>query len=279
MAELPKLDHTVINVRYDMDAAQAAFSGLGFHLTDRGYHTLGSINHLMMFGTDYLELIGLPAQNDKLDSGRPDIAKAPYGINGLVFKTSDVDETYAHLQDIGMAGNPPKSFSRPVQLADGTHDAKFRTAHLKDDVFPGGRVYFCEHQTPELVWRPEWQDHDNGTLRMPEFVIASSAHRNEAEAMAELVSSKVSGTGDTLRVAIDGCELVFLSPDAYRARFGDLASELGDRGSIFGAVVFQTSDLQAVRGIAEASGLPTVMEDDRVVIRQAAYDSVLEFVG
>ena len=55
------LDHTVINVRYAMDEAMMRFKALGFQLTDCGYHTLGSINHLMMFGTDYLALIGLPA--------------------------------------------------------------------------------------------------------------------------------------------------------------------------------------------------------------------------
>ena len=52
------LDHVVINVKDDMDLAQLVFSNLGFTLTPRGYHTLGSINHLMMFGSDYMELIG-----------------------------------------------------------------------------------------------------------------------------------------------------------------------------------------------------------------------------
>ncbi len=60
MAEPARLDHTVINVKFEMDKAQGLFGDLGFFLTDRGYHTLGSINHLMMFGTDYLELLGLP---------------------------------------------------------------------------------------------------------------------------------------------------------------------------------------------------------------------------
>ena len=170
-----------------MDEAEEAFKRLGFHLTDRGYHTLGSINHLMMFGTDYLELIGLPREAQGQTTGRPDVAAAPYGINGLVFKTPDADETYAHLQAIGMAGAPPKSFSRPVKLADGTFDACFRTAHVDPDVFAGGRVYFCEHQTPDLVWRPEWQAHDNGAQSMPEFVVVSTNPGAEAENFAKLL--------------------------------------------------------------------------------------------
>ena len=69
----PKLDHTVINVGYQMDEAQQRFQALGFYLTERGFHSFGSINHTMMFGTDYLELIGLPATTKGKISGRPDV--------------------------------------------------------------------------------------------------------------------------------------------------------------------------------------------------------------
>ena len=54
------LDHVVINARDDMDRAADIYRRLGFTLTERGYHSLGSMNHLAMFGTDYLELIAVP---------------------------------------------------------------------------------------------------------------------------------------------------------------------------------------------------------------------------
>ena len=107
MSNAMQLDHIVINVHREMDAAETAFADLGFTLTPRGYHTLGSINALAMFGTDYLELLGFPADGEVK---RPELANAPMGLNGLVFKTSNVDETFAHLQDVGVAGDPPKSF-------------------------------------------------------------------------------------------------------------------------------------------------------------------------
>ena len=121
MSELERLDHAVINVGFEMDRAEASFENLGFTLTERGYHTLGSINHLMVFGTDYLELIGLPPGTE---NPRPDIAGAPLGINGLVFKTSDVEASYAHLRALGMDGDPPNAFSRPIKLPDGEHRAR-----------------------------------------------------------------------------------------------------------------------------------------------------------
>jgi len=278
MSQAAQLDHTVINVRYEMDKAAERFKALGFHLTDRGYHTLGSINHLMMFGTDYLELIGLPADAKGSQSGRPDIENSPLGINGLVFKTADVDETYAHLQSIGMAGDPPKSFSRPVELPEGTSDACFRTVHVRHDAFPGGRVYFCEHGTPELVWRPEWQNHKNSTHSMPEFVVASANHAGEAEDMAKLLRSDVGGSGHQLGVTLDGATITFLSPDAYRDRYQALASPMVERSSIFGALVMKVTDLSAVRSVAKAANAPMIDEANRLVVREEAFDSVLEFV-
>jgi len=279
MPKLPQLDHTVINVRYQMDQAEASFADLGFRLTDRGYHTLGSINHLMMFGSDYLELIGLPNESETGTSGRPDNEKATFGINGLVFKTSDVDETYNHLQKIGMAGDPPKSFSRPVELAKGTFDARFRTVHVRHDAFPGGRVYFCEHGTPELVWRPEWQRHDNGTLSMPEFVVASDDFEKEANDMAKLLRSDVGGTGQQLSVKLDGSLISFLSCSAYRDRYGDMASDQSERRSIFGALVLKTTDLGPIRKIAAEKKLPVVVEAKRVIVREDTFNSVIEFVS
>lgn len=278
MVAAVQLDHTVINVRYEMDAAADRFRSLGFHLTDRGYHTLGSINHLMMFGTDYLELIGLPADAKEKQSGRPDIENAPYGINGLVFKTSDVDEMFAHLQAIGMEGDPPKSFSRPVKLPDGTFDACFRTVHVRHDAFPGGRVYFCEHGTPEFVWRPEWQSHDNGVQAMPEFVVVSGNHRQEANDMAKLLRGGVAGAGDQLSVPLHGAKISFLTPAAYGERFGGLASPLGDRSSIFGALVMKVNDLSNIRKIAKDVGAPMLDEPGRVVVREETFDSVIEFI-
>lgn len=279
MAGLPQFDHAVINVRYQMDQAEGSFRDLGFHLTDRGYHSLGSINHLMMFATDYIELIGLPEGSKDGNPGRPDIANSALGINGLVFKTSDADETFAHLQEVGMAGDPPKSFSRPVKLSEGTSDARFRTADLRRGVFPGGRVYFCEHGTPDLVWRPEWQVHENGALSMREFVIASENHELEAKDFAKLLRSDVSGSGDRLSVKLDGAVITVLSPRAYRDRYGELASPLDERSTMFGAIVMRVNDLAGIRDIASAADVLVIDDTNRVVIRQESFDSVLEFVS
>ncbi len=167
----PVLDHIVLDVHGDIDAAAALYRELGFTLTERGYHSIGSINHLAMFATDYLELLGWPEGG----TSRTELLAYPRGLNGLVFKTEDADATFAHLQKAGLAGDPPKAFSRPVAVQGGMRDAKFRTVYVAADKSLLGRVYFCEHLTPELVWRPEWQLHANGVTAIEAVVVASAA--------------------------------------------------------------------------------------------------------
>ena len=278
MPTTTSLDHTVINVHFDMDQAEPVFTALGFHLTPRGYHSLGSINHLMMFGSDYLELIGLPHGGEH---SRPEILESPVGIDGLVFKTADVDQTFAHLQALDMAGEPPRAFSRPVHL-DGVESlATFRTVTVRADVFPAGRVYFCEHGTPELVWRPEWQTHANGAATLTEMVIVSTQPDVEAARYASLVQAEASRRSDgPYHIPLSGAQLSVLSPDQYAARYRELASPMNGRASIFGAVAMASANLAALTDRLQSmpEPPPAHIAPDRVALRLPAFDAVLEFV-
>ena len=107
------LDHVVINAVFEMDRAAKLMSQLGFTVTPRGYHSLGSINHLIMFEGHYLELIGLPMGTDGL---RQDILRSPKGLNGLVFQAGDADACRDVLRASGLAALEPQNFSRPVEI-------------------------------------------------------------------------------------------------------------------------------------------------------------------
>ena len=279
MTSTSQLDHTVINVRYDMDAAERLFGQLGFTLTPRGYHSHGSMNHLMMFQSDYLELLGLP---EGRDIDRKDLRDAPVGINGLVFKTGNADDTFAHMQSVGVAGDPPRAFHRPVDMQGEQRNVHFRTVTARPDAFPGGRVYFCEHGNPELVWRPEWQDHANGVVGIPEFVSVAEDAAGEAADFAKLLDGDVETDADGARfVAVDGGRITVLAPDQYAARYGALASGMNGRAAIFGALVLATADMAALNALLSGTpaGITVQPGDPRILVRVDAFDALLEFVA
>ena len=272
------LDHVVINTLFDMDRAAALMSQLGFTLTPRGYHSLGSINHLMMFEHDYLELIGLPSGTDKL---RKDVLESPLGLNGLVFKVSDVDASQRALRDSGLAMLEPQSFSRPVTVDGGEHLARFRTVRTAPDLFEAGRVYYCQHYTPELVWHRPWMSHPNGVRGLRELVIVTSNVEADASLYAKAAQSSPKQKGDDWIVTLPGnFHLTLISPAHYRARYGESCVEGNGRHSFFGAIVLDAPDLARMGDLASA------IPDLRVEARQGSLrvlapflNTLLEFRG
>jgi hypothetical protein len=277
MSASPLLDHMVVNVRVDMDRAADQFAGLGFKLTPRGYHSLGSINHLMILDTDYVELIGIPAKGGVQ---RKEIAEGAIGFNGLVFKTEDVNATFAHLQSVDMAGEPPRSFTRPVEIDGTEQDASFSTVAVRPGVFAAGRVYFCQHHTPELVWHKPWRAHSNGAQSTSEFLVVAKHSAAEASRYATLLGLAVDRSADgSPGIDLNGARLTVLGEAAYQRRFGQLALELGDRDSIFGAISLRCNTPADAAKAAKANGGAYKWHVDgrSLLVSIPAFSTVLEF--
>jgi hypothetical protein len=270
---VPTLDHVVVNVRDRIDEGAETYRRLGFTLTPRGFHTLGSMNHLAMFGTDYLELIAAPPG----DTRRPEIMEAPEGLNGLVFGTEDSAATYAAMQSAGVPVFPPGEFSRPVALPEGSRDAVFRTVRLMPGVAPSGRLYFCHHFTRDLVWRDEWRHHPNGTTGIARAVICA---RDPSEFGA--LFTRMFGEGATrpidggfvLTVGVSRFDVI--TPRALAQEFGDAAPDAAGRDSFMAALEFRTRSLDAAWRATEGRGARR--DRGRVIVpANAAFGAPLAF--
>jgi hypothetical protein len=284
------LDHIVINAMFDTDAAAASFAELGFVLTPRGYHSLGSINHLMMFDDHYLELVGLPAGSTRL---RREILESRLGIDGFVFRTDDASGTYARLLAAHIKATVPQSFSRPVEIDGVDQLAKFATTRLEPGELSAGRVYFCEHLTPQWVFRDEWTKHPNGATRLAELVVVTADPHAEAQRYALVAGeSRVVSAGDGAGVGLrlQRFNLRFIDETGYRARYGPLACHAADRASYFGAIVVETADLPGVRARVQQmvrSDAVAVKVDDTtsfqrtpaVAVLLAPFNTLIEFIG
>jgi hypothetical protein len=265
------LDHVVINTLFDMDRAAGLMAQLGFTLTPRGYHSLGSINHLVMFEHDYLELVGLPSGTDVL---RKDVLESPRGLNGLVFQATDIDACQRTLRDSGLAMLEPQSFSRPVTIDGVEHLARFRTVRTAPELFEAGRVYYCQHFTPELVWHRPWMSHPNGVPALSELVIVTSNLETDVPryAKASQVSPEQRDDNWTITLPHD-FRLTLISPVRYRERYGNQCVEADGRQSFFGAIVFDSPDLAYVHDLA--SSIP----DLRVGASEASLALLIPFLN
>ena len=272
---VPTLDHVVVNARDRLDDAQAAYTKLGFTLTPRGHHSLGSANHLAIFGTDYLELIGVPSP----DAARQEIMQEPHGLNGLVFGTEDSAACYAALAAAGVPATPPNEFSRPVTIGGVARDAVFRTIHIQPEAGRPGRLYFCHHFTRDLVWRDAWRHHANGTIGVVRAVIASAD-----PALLGALFARMFGA-ETVRAVDGGFSLALglqrfdvLSHAVVAGLLGKAAGDPAGRAHYMAALTLRTLSLEQAE--AALAGVAAMRETARILVpADAAMGCPIEFVA
>ncbi len=279
----PRLDHVVISVAGQLDESLARYRQLGFQLTPRGHHTLGSSNHLAIFGTDYLELLGYEPQNRDRAAERwgPDLDQI--GLSGIAFKTDDADADFARFAQAGVTldGDAPRAFHRPVELPDGSErDARFRTFRIDPSAVANGRLFFCQHLDPDLVWRDTWQTHANGVTSVSQVVLSTP---DPVAAVALLASgfgaAAVQAIEGGQRVRVGATNVDYLTPDAIRQQFGSTAIIPDGNGVNLVALGLRTATLaqaaegwkrEGVTGVQEIGGRLIVPAD-------AAYGVALAF--
>jgi hypothetical protein len=273
------LDHLVVDVRDRMDEGARRYQALGFQLTPRGRHSLGSANHLMMFGADYLELLGTDSPDVPL---RPDIAGFPVGLNGLVFKGRDASALQAKLASRGVPVQGVVGFFRPVEFPDGTRaDAKFQVVRLDLAAAFDGRTYWCEHLTPEHVWRPEWQIHPNGALAIARVLVAVRDPARQLALFTRTFGAGAMAEGpEGRRVLRCGEAVVEFAPHAaVAAELGAAAPDASGRGDYLAAVTLRVADIARVGTLLQA-GVEGVTEvaGGLLVPAAAAMNAAIAFV-
>jgi len=275
----PKVDHVVIDTRNRIDEAVTTYRSLGFQLTDRGRHTLGSVNHLAVFESDYMELLGF---DDTSGAVRADTLRFPVGLNGLVFATDNPEALSGDLCARGLAAEQPIAFSRPVALANRIEDAKFRVVRLAAGAVSFGRVYFCHHLTPKLVWRPEWGRHPNGALALSQVIIAA-----QDPASASIIFGRLFGP-DTVRqepagvrrLAAGAVQVDLMVPEMLAARFGNAAPDPAGRSDYMAGLRIRTASLSQAAKVLQVAKIPGVkIESQRIIVPASkAMNVALEFV-
>jgi hypothetical protein len=272
------LDHIAINVKDKMDEAYQLFSELGFTLTPRGYHSLGSINHSMVFKNDYLELIGIPRGQPIT---RPELKKAEIGINGLVFKSNDIKKTYQHLLNNQLSNIPPRKFSRPVDINGIENEAKFETVSIKDNVFKAGRIYFCDHLTPNLVWIPEYISHQNNVLGITEITLINSnplSILNNFQKIKDKIQIDAYENFTTVRT--DDIKISLYDMKSFKERYKNFGENLNLRKEMFGSIILNTSSLMFLRKINQFNfqNILKCEDENKIQILLKDYNLILEFI-
>jgi catechol 2,3-dioxygenase-like lactoylglutathione lyase family enzyme len=260
------IDHIVIVVR-DLDVARGAYARMGFTVTPRGVHSVGSQNHCVMFGRDYVELLVSPEENPHPSRQYyTDFARQGEGLAAIALASRNANGAYTELLWAGFAPTDPLELSRPVELAGSARDARFRITQIPPRATPGGRVLVCEHLTRDLVWRPEHQRHANGATELAAVAILCEDVAQAAQPYERLFDAKAKPIAEGLLVETGGAPLAFVTAASLAKRLPQVRISARP-APLMAAVFIRVADRDKARAALAAGGLrPARMPDGSLAL-------------
>jgi catechol 2,3-dioxygenase-like lactoylglutathione lyase family enzyme len=246
------IDHVVVLVR-DLDKAQQAYARMGFTLTPRGLHTLGSQNHCLMFGGDYVELLAVPRPHPAMQYYTDFLAKGE-GLGAIALATDDAHRLHSSLAADGIVADAPLDFSRPVE---GLGDARFRIVQLPPDASPGCRMFACQHFTRALVWRAEYQRHPNGATEIAAVAVVAEDAEAAAASYARLLAAKPQKIEEGLLVQTGSAPIALASRWKLGHRLHGVGLPLRPR-PLVAALFIRVADRAQTAAVLRRNGLDPV---------------------
>jgi 4-hydroxyphenylpyruvate dioxygenase-like putative hemolysin len=260
------IDHVVIVVN-DLDVAADSFRRMGFVVTPRGEHTLGSRNHCVMLGDDYVELLVSPPENPHPSRQHyTEFAAGGDGLAAIALRTDSAREAYTEMLWAGFAPTDPVDFSRPVRLPEGSRDARFRITQLGADKTPGGHVFLCEHLTREVVWRSEYQSHRNGATALAAVAIVADDVAATANAYERIFDTRARPIAEGLLVETGSAPIAVATQASLAKRLPGITMT-ARRAPKFAALFVRVADREAATAVLAAGGMqPARMPDGSVAV-------------
>ena len=138
----------------DLDAAAAVWEKLGFKVTPTSVHQVsgkpaGTSNRCVMLDEGYIELLAPTSDTANAQRVR-DRMQLFVGVHLACLGTPDAAAEQRRLADHGFEPEPVVHLQRRIDTGE---SVGFRVVYVPPGKMPEGRVQYCEHLTPEHVWR------------------------------------------------------------------------------------------------------------------------------
>jgi catechol 2,3-dioxygenase-like lactoylglutathione lyase family enzyme len=252
---LSGIDHVVVLVR-DLDRARDAYARMGFTLTPRGYHTLGSQNHCIMFARDYIELLAVPKPHPAMQYFSDFLARGD-GLGAIALASGNAAAARAELKGSGIGAEAPLDFSRPVEGGE----AKFRIVQLPSEATPGCRTFICQHFTRELVWRPQFQSHALGATALAGLAVSTEEPGAVTTRYAGVFAEEPRRVEEGLVVDTGSAPIAVAAPGGLRRRL-DGASLPARPSPLVAALFVRVADRTAAAAALRRGGYAPVQLKD-----------------
>ena len=207
------IDHALIGVE-KLELARSTYERLGFTLTPRGSHIgWGTANYCIMFGNDYIELLGIVDPSLETNGLDRALAERGEGLLGVALASDDPERTHRSLVEAELEPSELLTLKRKLELPEGDALPEFKLIRLTESAgLSAKHLFICHHITPELVRRPEWLQHANGAQYINSVVVVVDDPGSLASYYRRLCGSiNVIMTDNTLTVLLNQGSLIFVN--------------------------------------------------------------------
>lgn len=277
------IDHCFALVN-DLEGAAEQYRRLGFTLSPRGLHSaaIGTANYTLMFPDDYFELLGIVGATELNAPRRAALKTHGEGLHAIACRIGSASEAGPLLAAHGIETHSYKSFSRPVELTDGTKAvAAFETLGFADNQVPFGTVFMCQHLTREYVWLPDLLEHANTACGLDAILAIGSDINDLSRRFARLFSGdgcKVENGVARVTTGVNSAPLVLMEPQYGAETYGGLTQSSG--GAPFAGLRLNVRSLDSARHAVAASQIPLLETPLGFAVAPAdAAGVLLEFVA
>lgn len=221
------LDHVAHFVPH-IDAASSALETLGFTLTPFSAHShrsepggplvpAGAGNRCVILERGYLEIV--TPTGDTPHAGQLRAAIKRYsGAHLIAFGTAAPEADHARIRKSGFDPLPPVSLQRQIGTESGEGTVRFTVVRVPPGTMPEGRIQFCRHHTPELVWQERWLDHPNRAAALTSVILCVPDAREAAQRFARYTGLLAQVSGSVWRIDTARGRLLFLDRDTLHRR-------------------------------------------------------------
>ena len=256
----------------DGTAAGVALEKLGFTLTPFSpqSHRLqpdgppvpaGTGNRCVMLQEGYLEFLTPTGDTPVANQLRAAIDRY-VGVHLIAFGTSAPDRDYARLAESGFQPLVPIALQREISTPAGGDTARFTVVRVPPGTMPEGRIQYCAHQTPQLVWQSRWLEHANAAVALQGVLLCVESPQAAAERYGRFTGIAPSAEGAAWRLDTARGYLIFASARQMARAFGIEPPAL----PWIAGYVLASSDLTRTRYALHRAGATHAIIDGRSVV-------------
>ena len=275
--------HHVGVINTDLDILSERYEKLGFLLTPvstpkiiiepGGNPTaLGVGNRHAIFKNNYLELLGIvdPQRwknmpKDKLGPYNIDIPlKRYHGLHVMHLGTSHIELVKERFREQGIPCSDIKNFQRNVQTDKGEQTMRARTISFPPEMIPEGLLQVAQHDTPELVFQPQFMVHSNGAVALSELILCCENPKEYVNKYERLTDSKaVKMEDDYFIIELGHSKIIVIAVE----RLVEIVPNCAPPAIPFmAAFTVETSNLQLTRNALLKNGIPFTEKGGHVII-------------